>query len=899
MRYEDALRIVRVLIDHGIQQDDAINNSAIPDEYRSRIVDDLKKEKEEFIILEPPRTILAEQGRETWLQGDDRQNWYYWPQLRQYLLVCKGRTLAEIRLLDEVTDRILGQLASPYSESFNIRGLVLGYVQSGKTENYTALIAKAADTGYRLFIILSGTDNGLRLQTQKRLKRELVGYPNRRYDSVPLPPLGRQWHEFTREDINGDFRPGYANHAALQGSQPVLLVIKKNGNVLRRLLSWLNEAPDDVRQNISMLIIDDEADLASIDTRGTYQTQEDIRPDEIEDPSVINKLIRQLLTIFKKSAYVAYTATPFANILIPHDTFNPIYSNDLYPKDFIIDLPKRPGYFGAEELFGIYDAHDDNVVEGLDIIREVPEGDIDLLDDSKADDIPASIETALIDFVLAGSAYAQRVGMEKPATMLIHVSRYIEDQRRLSKLVENKFIELRDEWRYYRKHGIRERLSTRWNDEFRPLIQTVNPSQDVTFNTLEGTINEFFESIRIRVINSETGEVLDYYKEPSIKAIAIGGDRLSRGLTFEGLLVSYFIRRTPMYDTLMQMGRWFGYREKYSDITRIYTTRELADWYAALAYAEHQLRLDLQIYEDQGLTPYDVGMRIWQHPSMQVTSPLKRRFARQIKISQSYSGQRAQTFRFPFNEPETLARQEDNNLGALKKFVLRLGAPIWINSTPIWTGIPVNILIEFLSQFQAIESGMFSINLIKKYIERQNVQNELIRWTVAICGLNSFNEKLGQLDLGLEQPIWQISRTKKKHCDSLGVITSPGDEVIGLSESEKERMKDLLEGLAQKSLFQGKRKLSEDVAARRARSPENGLLLIYPISKWSGHERELSESGNREPIYRDPEDPFARDIIGIAISFPVSDKAQFVEAYLTGTANWRPVDDTDIEPDMD
>ena len=886
MKLEDALGIVRLLIYQGISRENAINNPAVSEEFRARILEEL--EREELIILEPPRPIVAEPGRDKWLYGVDREKWYYWPQLRTYLLGYKRRILAEVGLLDEVTDRILGQLAPPSTDRFDIRGLVLGYVQSGKTENYTALIAKAADTGYRLIIILSGIDNGLRLQTQVRLKRELIGYSDGRKDAVPLPPIGRQWHEFTRDVISGDFQPGFANPASLQGSQPVLLVIKKNSSVLRRLLRWLDSAPEEIKQNIPLLVIDDEADLASVDTRGSHQREDEPIGPDFEDPSVINSRIRELLTKFQKSAYVAYTATPFANILIPHDTFNSRFKNDLYPKDFIIDLPKRPGYFGAEELFGISDTHREDESEGFDIIEEVPTEDVDLLESGA---MPESLENALLDFVLASAAYSHRIGIEKPVTMLIHVSRLIADQNHLADLVDQRFREKRDEWRYQRQRRIRARLEQRWDQEFRPLIQSISQDRDLTFDTIEPIINQVFEAIRVRVINSNTGEVLDYDNEPQLKAIAIGGDRLSRGLTLEGLLVSYFIRRSPMYDTLMQMGRWFGYRSGYEDLTRIYTTEELADWYTNLAYVEHQMRLDLQVYEDRGMTPYQVGMRIWQHPSMQVTSPLKRRFARQDTISQSYSGQRAQTFRFPLNDLKVLADQEKNNFHSLKKLISKLGNPDWDDSGPIWSDVPVDRVTEFLDTFQAIESGLFSIDLVRKYIEHQVMQRELLIWTVAIRGRTTPHRKLGEIDLGLTRPIWQISRTRKKHTESLGVITSPGDEILGLSEDEKESMHQIEE--------KQKKGISEDVAARQVRSPEKGLVLIYPISKQSGNERTLNPEGNRMPLYSNPNDPKARDLVGLAISFPNSLNPQPVEAYLVGTVGWKALDDTDLGTNME
>lgn len=507
-------------------------------------------------------------------------------------------------------------------------------MQSGKTANFGAVVAKAADSGYRLIIVLSGIDNGLRRQTNMRLKRELVGYPDNRLGAVRMPPLGRQWHEFTRDDFAGDFQPGFANHAALQGSQPVLLVVKKNGAVLRRLLRWLDGAPAEVRLTLPMLVIDDEADQASVDTRGTYQTEDVLLDADYEPPSVINGLIRDLLGRFERRAYVAYTATPFANILIPHDTTDPRRGNDLYPKDFIVDLPKPVGYFGAEEFFGRMDAVTGAEVGGLDVIREVPDEAIAALEQGA---FPVALGTALLDFVLAGAGRAYRGQGDAPATMLIHTSQLTGVQSRLRQVLRERFLELRDEWRYQREHGIRERLRHQWEGQFRPVTQAAHLERDVPFEAIEPHIGPFFEAVQVREVNSATGDVLDYEREPSLKAIAVGGNRLSRGLTLEGLLVSFFVRPSASYDTLMQMGRWFGFRAGYEDITRIYTTAELAGWFGDLSFVEHRLREDIEVYENQGLTPNQVGMRIWQHPAMQVTSPLKRRFASTTTIAQSYS----------------------------------------------------------------------------------------------------------------------------------------------------------------------------------------------------------------------------------------------------------------------
>lgn len=877
MDFESALGIVRLLINNGIEQEVAISNPAIPPEYQQRIRERL--EQEENIILEPPRMLVASADRGEWLHQLDRSTWYYWPTLRQFLLGTRNWSTPSVRSLDEATDRILGQLSPPSAEQFDIRGLVVGYVQSGKTANYTALIAKAADVGYRLVIVLSGIDNGLRRQTQIRLNKELVGYPNNPADAVPLPPVGSRWLQFTNEEIGGDFRPGFANHAALQGTQPVLLVIKKNGSVLRRLHEFIDDAPEDVRRTLPVLVIDDEADQASVDTRGTYQSEDEALSDEdYEAPSVINGRIRDLLRKFQRKAYVAYTATPFANVLIPHDTFDPQVENDLYPKDFIVDLPKPTGYFGAEELFGRFDVDMAESIGGLDVIRNFQERELDDLENHRI--LPPSLETAMLDFVLAGAARAQRSNDDFPATMLLHGSHLVVKQMEMEQLVNQKFSELRDEWRYQRNHGILRRLRERWERGFRPVIRENHPERDVPFSQIQSHIGPFFESIQVRVINSRTGDILNYEQEPNIKAIAIGGNRLSRGLTLGGLLTSYFFRSTIMYDTLMQMGRWFGFREGYEDLTRIYMTPELSSWFSDLAMVEYELRQDISMYEARNVTPMELGTRIVRHPAMLVTSRLKQRYARTIVLEQSYSGRVQQTIRFPFEQIDDLSSLLDENLQATRTFLSGLGDPVWDDQGPVWQNIGRDLVIDYLQRYRSYrEAKNIYMPFIVDYIQRQNEFGELINWTVAIRGRETAEPTLHEIDLGIGQLIPMISRTRLSgDSNSLGVITNPGDEAIALTQEQVNRVGELQQTL----------NVAANVAARGVRPPTEGLLLIYPVSRFSGHERPPRQS--RRPMYDDPHDPRCSDAICLALSFPQTEHDEGIRGeYVIGSVDWSPL----------
>jgi hypothetical protein len=877
MSYEQALALVRLMLDRGVLRDVAIDNPAIPEEFRRPIREELDRESN--VLLEPARILVADSRRGEWLRNVDRERWYYWPTLREYLLGRRGWQAAAVRSLDETTDRVLSQLPAPTLTEFDVRGLVLGFVQSGKTANYTALIAKAADVGYRLVIVLSGIDNGLRRQTQLRLKAELVGYADNRPSAVRLPPVGQRWHEFTREELDGDFRPGYTTPTALQGPQPVLLVVKKNGAVLRRLLQWLREAPMDVRRNIPTLLIDDEADQASVDTRGTYQTEDELPSQDYEPPSVINGLIRDLLGLFSRKTYVAYTATPFANILIPHDAFDPSLQNDLYPRDFIVDLPRPEGYFGAEHLFGRFDSATGQEILGLDVVRSVSDEDLQTLD---AANVPASLEAAILDFVLAGAARAQRGQADAPATMLVHTSSRIADQTLLSRHIDSRFGELRDEWRYHRQHTIFQRLRERWESEFRPVTRSRYLDRDVPFEAIEPFIGPCFESVQVIEVNSATGLALDYEREPSLKAIAVGGNRLSRGLTLEGLTVSFFVRRTVMYDTLMQMGRWFGFRRGYDDLTRIYTTAELAGWFSDLALVEHDLREDIRVYEAQNLTPMQVGTRILQHPSMLVTSRLKQRFATTVTVAQSYAGKVLQTFKFPFNRPGDLQLLLDGNLAATREFIQDLGAfAEWRDGGPLWSGVPVANVLRFLEAYQLDDQvRSLSLPLVRAYVERQTELDELVEWTIAVRGRGTRDRRLGVAEWGIpDRQLFQMARSRRSaDPNSLGVLTEPGDELLGLTDDER----------AQVAARQQAASIGVNPAARQIRSPRTGLLLLYPVSRYSGQD---ASGETRIPLYENPDGVHARDIVGMAISFPESERAQHVYGeYVVGTAGWRPME---------
>jgi Z1 domain len=884
---EKALRTARFLIAEGHSGDEVINNPLIPANLRIWVAGEFERESNRTFERARVISIASEWG--DWLDDVDRNDWLYWPTLRRFLLGVKNRSRDSVGSLDDASDKVLRQLCRPDTPEFDVRGLVLGYVQSGKTANFAAVIAKAADAGYRLIVVMSGIDNGLRRQTQIRLSKELTGYSHNPNDAVPLPPSGKQWHRYTSDEFNGDFEPGRSSHAALQGSEPVLLVVKKNHSVLRKLKEWLEKAPLGTKKNLPVLFIDDEADQASVDAKGSIHTEETYDPDDPDyaPPAVINGLIRELLLIFSKRAYIGYTATPFANILIPHEQYDPKAGLDLYPKDFFIDLPKPHGYFGTEEFFGRFDPSTDEHIEGIPVLRPVKTEQIAALLQDNA--LTESLDQAICAFILGGAARALRGQPDAPCTMLVHTSHLTAKQGPLKAMIETRWRELKDEWRYNRKAGLLKTLGDLWKLDFVKTSGAVGCPVH-KFDELTPHIGKFMEAVEVREINTAGGEVLDYEREPNLKAIAVGGNKLSRGLTLEGLLVSYFARRSPQYDTLLQMARWYGYRSGYQDLTRIYSSGELLGWFADLALVEHRLREDLQVYEQMpGITPKDLGMRILRHPAMQITASMKQRATTITNISESYALQLEQTFRFPVKDLNRLALMCERNRLLTQGLVGKLGVPVREkprNYALMWNGVSAAHIVDFLRGFDNDLTACGCVpGLMADWVEEQNQHGGLTSWTVVVRGRESQSAILGAAGWlpASFGPVYNIARTRIKGSNSLGVITTAGDEAFGLSPTQLEA--------AEKLVAEGKDTKTLNRASRLVRDSSSGLLVLYPISKYSGYDEgsKVSAEGAREPLFENPDSGDSRDLIGFAVSFPKAAKDRPSQSFVEGTAKWKQI----------
>jgi hypothetical protein len=873
------LRVVRVHIDALSESlDEAL--TTVPPEHREAVRARWQSERDQPIRR--ANVLTGSGGPRSWSTEWDASKGYCWLRLRQFLIDRKEWGEVDVLSLDDMSNRVLAHIEDPRPtgpQSFRVQGLVLGYVQSGKTANITALIAKCADLGYKLFIVLSGMDDGLRKQTQERLGLELglVDDP----EGVGLPVPGQRWVSLTRNELKGDFNPGTVEPAAiLQGNDRVIAVVKKNANILRKFLRWMEDAPPPA--NLPVLVIDDEADQASVNTA-----------DPDLDPSAINRLIRDLIARFHRVSYVAYTATPFANVLIDPDANDPAVQADLYPRDFIIALPRPPRYLGAERLFG-RDAmdHEDDEVAGLDVIRIIPDGEVGtVVPDAGARDgfspaMPATLQLAFLDFILGSAAKMERLG-DGICTMLIHTSHLTYLHNSLGGLVNEHLARLRGQWLYDRDE-LRAALLARWEEEFRPVIVSLDAAKDRAFEQIEPCVTEFFSGRpELKVLNVTSPDVLDYRANPKAKLVLIGGNRLSRGLTLVDLVCSYYVRHAHNYDTLLQMGRWFGYREKYVDLTRLWTTEELAERFRHLALVEEELRDEIAVYERAKLTPREFGPKIRTHPAMAITAANKMRHAYTVRLS--FAGQLRQTSRFHLTDQQWL----QSNLDATRRFLRSLGASNANDEKgrPGWTGVPWHRVDEFLSQYQSAQTpDSFDSLTLARYIKAQaEGHRELVRWRVSVRELGERDNALKTEDLGIQgrTAVNCISRSRlKSDRDSVGVLTNPaqreengvGDEEIGLTEEKMTRARDEY----RKGEY---RKLGSALRAQRDR--QEGLLLLYPVSRFS-----KGTTSERHNLFDDTDRGCT--VVGVAIVFPASESAATVE-YSAGPARPQLTDDDDAE----
>lgn len=826
-------------------------------------------------------------------------SWRFWNRYRDYLLEDMKWSTTVVNRLDELTDRILGLTESPRREgAWDCRGMVVGQVQSGKTANYAGIVCKAADAGYRLIVILAGMQNSLRSQTQYRMDESFFGFNTQRataYDQnnqrigVGMrrfqegEPIA---HSLTGSAEDGDFNRTVANQIGVVpgGNDPVIVVVKKNKDILENLRQWLSLRAQDGAggrpriHGLPILVIDDEADNASVNTK----------PIPVDDNGIlkpnyavtaINGMIRQLLDTFERSAYIGYTATPFANIFIDPADETAAHGEGLFPRSFIVSLPTPSNYVGPERVFGLDRDPEAGILteqDGLPVIRNVTDGEAWLPAGHKnghpVQGLSGSLKEAIRAFILTCAARRARAQLREHNSMLIHVTRFTSVQQAVSDAVRAEVHSLVNSLRYGDGNftpPLREVLKDQWREDFEPTTRTILQRgmddaeiTSLTWEDVEPHLVEAASAITVRIINGTVGDVLDYRNNPDgATVIAIGGDKLSRGLTLEGLSVSYFLRSSKMYDTLMQMGRWFGYRPGYLDLCRLYTTADLIRWYRHIALASAELKREFEHMASIGATPRDYGLRVRTHPNgLQITGASKLRTGTEMKVS--FSGTMAETVVL-FNNPQINGANAD----AVEALLLRAektGKREDDRSRAKWSNVPADEIIRLLQDYRTHPEALkVNSSNMARFIGKKMAEGGLTHWSVVLL-------KNGTAEMTVEiPPVGKVTLTRRERVlvdDSKQCVrrmVSRTDEFLDLSPGEKAEA--LSRTVAAWHLKPAEKRSAEvpDVPSgpfiRDVRPRERGLFLIYPVQFYT---RTAPDADPEIPL------PTNRPIYGVGLSFP-------------------------------
>jgi hypothetical protein len=833
-------------------------------------VDSIRREGRQNMLLDSPPGVYGPSVDEVRMAG-----WYtgpengdeIWPRLRAKLE--SGNLADVVDEVDKASTKVVAHLADPHIQSLKKRGLVVGYVQSGKTANYTAVMAKAADAGYRLFIVLSGLHNNLRRQTQVRLTSDLVDH---------------DWAALT-SDV-ADFGNVLNGAAFLAKGVMSIAVVKKNPQRLRSLHDWLRDIPETTRRRVPILLLDDEADQATPNSATARDRQ-----------TRINLLVRQIWSEIPTGTYVGYTATPFANIFMdPND------EKELYPADFIIDLPRPDAYFGAERVFGREPLDDaDDPDPGLDMVREVPDDDAELLKPPSKKDARASFDPELPDslikavtwFLVATAIRRARGQRIAHSSMLVHTTHYVAPHFAMKERLNNVLEEFNASW----EHGNHSAFLTSFNEEGTRAAEVATLPLPL-WSDVEPELADVLRNVRVVVDNGLSDDRLDYNRvvddvPVAETVIAVGGGTLSRGLTLEGLVVSYFTRTSDTYDTLLQMGRWFGFRPRYEDLPRIWMQSSLVEEYKFLSLVEEEIRQDMHHMERMKVTPRELGVRVRAHPGrLAIVARNKMHHADIVRVS--YSGERNQTFIFDEINREVI----EANHTAVVDFLAacqEILRPIKAMKAPRWsfTDVPADKVVSFIGsyRFHPDQAGMRADHMTG-WIKRAAPDN---LWNVVVIGSDKVHKRfdgtvvrLGDVDLGLGERVPAVNRapliSPPKGKANIKALLSHDDWFADL---DPEKVK--AEGVMAKD---------DPRTVRRSLSDRHGLVIVYPISKDSIPMRNAGGTASRRDMQA------ADHLIGIGLVFPDVERDGLAESgtYYSVHPDWEvavPEEDDDVPEDLE
>lgn len=684
---------------------------------------------------------------------------YFWDRYTTYLKEKKNWSPKIIHSIDRVTEDVLNLCGNPSDvlRPWQKRGLVIGDVQSGKTAVFTGLINKATDAGYQVFIVLTGTLETLRQQTQARLEREFVGLSSDiEKNNAPIgvgktDPLHKA---FCCTSVHSDFRrqnKSNMNFQLASVNEPILLVLKKNKNVLQTVKDWLRTKNLEGQFiNKSLLLIDDEADNASINTSKTE-----------EDPTAINNEIRELLALFKNATYVGFTATPFANVFINPDHVDG-KPDDLFPRNFIRTTDIPDNYFGTEKFLGI-SADDDSDDLSSEYLCSIEDADEFIPLKHKSDfivsDLWPSVREAIQQFMLINAIIDIRKLEQPHRTMMINVSRFTKVQNQVADLTETYLDHLIDEIKIHGNSPLANNNGV--IKQLRVIFSKYFSECDCSWEEVKARLFDSVKNIRVYTANTTTkaNAALKYDSGTGVRAIVVGGQAIARGITLEGLCVSYFYRSTAYYDTLMQMGRWFGYRPGYEDLCKIWLSEKTADYYRQISRATSELKDEIAEMQRAHLTPKDFGLRVRESPdALLITSRNKMRISKSFEIRTLFSSYFTESVELPTG-------CADNNLDAARTLIDVIKShncqkERGLKNRILYRNVPKECIADFMDRFTVDPSCYMLASYgdddkkhgLANFI-RNNSIDKLQKWDVVID-----EGSASEIDIGVGEPVKCLNR---------------------------------------------------------------------------------------------------------------------------------------------
>jgi len=869
------------------------------------IIDSIVERYEENVSIKSyaPDVLVDFENDPEWfykLKADENQKHDFFKRYKDFL---RNNDFAEdsIDRIESNSEKILSYCANPFNstdiKARKKKGLVVGDVQSGKTANYLALINMASDYGYSVIVVLAGMTESLRKQTQGRIDEGYIGALSNTIGSEEIKYIGVGAQERTKNhyaipltNLDYDFSTKVKtsiNSTRGDYNKPQILVVKKNKKTLENVRDWIKPGQNNIQGN-SILIIDDEADNASVNTK------------KKDDPSIINGLIRDIFNNFTIASYVGYTATPYANIFInPDDEQKNL---DLFPSDFIIQLNSPTNYFGGSKVF----EGGENKVK-YKYLRIIDEQEGNFLDvyhkkDDKYNGLSESLKESIRVFLLNNVLRTLKGGkqVKKHRTMMINISRFNDMQKNIKYHVEEYVEKLKNIIEQTCYMNVEKFVR---NQEMKALYDLYNSDEYYvefknkhSWSKIQELLFDEVSKFNVVIINNrvKNEDRFNYedYEETGARVITIGGFVLSRGLTLEGLMVSYFSRSGSAYDTMLQMCRWFGYRPGYEDLCRIYMSKISLLNFNTVIDATEDLKSQFREMSAQGKTPKNFGLMVKESPDilettsmitktrhkMLVTSRNKYGTSQEVVLTLNYSATPIDTSKLYKSKDAN-----NNNKRAIDNFIKTIKSQGIIlevvNGRHIFQNVNNGDIAALIRELNLpLENRKFDRDSLVDYISKTD---KFDKWDVVIAKGSSESHKMqiSNYSIPAAKRSFEVRKNENyiRISGSNNRLLEPGIFNSGLTKEQIEQIKK-----------DRKTPIAKDYLGVSGRKP---LFIIYPV--------ELFERGevNGEEKQRILQEYSNEIIYGFGIGFPGKDD----EVKIKMRANQRKIEELTkhIEEDED